>query len=99
MPHIRSTRSRGAQVFPDLSAVNHASDLAAAVGALLTVVLVVAVLMLIVCAAAWAMASAHGNYHAAVRARTGVWVSVGAAGLAGAGMAWINFLMDVGSAL
>lgn len=99
MPHVQSTRSARASVFPDLSAVNHAGDLAAAVGALLTVVLVVAVLMLIVCAVAWALASAHGNYHGAVRARTGVWVSIGAAGLAGAGMAWINFLIDVGRAL
>ena len=54
---------------------------------------------LIVCAIVWAIASAHGNHHAATRARTGLWVAVGAAALAGAGVAWLNFLVDVGTRL
>ncbi|MDJ0336647.1 DUF6112 family protein [Cryobacterium sp. PH31-O1] len=29
----------------------------------------------------------------------GLWVSVGAAALAGSGVAWVNFLLDVGSSL
>lgn len=86
-------------VFPDLGAVDGASGLADAVGALLTIVLVVAVLMLLVCAVAWAVASAHGHYQAAVKARIGVWVALGTAAMAGAGMAWVNFLLDVGTTL
>lgn len=86
-------------VFPDLSAVNGAAGLAATVGALLTIVLIVAVLMLLVCAVAWAVGTANGNYQAAVRARSGVWVALGAAVLAGAGMAWVNFLLGIGATL
>ena len=86
-------------VFPDFGGVGGAADLRAIVGALLMFVLVTAVLMLIVCAIVWAIASAHGNHHAATRARTGLWVAVGAAALAGAGVAWLNFLLDVGTQL
>ena len=86
-------------VFPDFGGVGGAADLRAIVGALLMFVLVTAVLMLIVCAIVWAIASAHGNHHAATRARTGLWVAVGAAALAGAGVAWLNFLLDVGTRL
>lgn len=86
-------------VFPDFGGVGGAADLRAIVGALLMFVLVTAVLMLIVCAIVWAIASAHGNHHAATRARTGLWVAVGAAALAGAGVAWLNFLVDVGTRL
>ena len=86
-------------VFPDFGGVGGAADLRSIVGALLMFVLVTAVLMLIVCAIVWAIASAHGNHHAATRARTGLWVAVGAAALAGAGVAWLNFLVDVGTRL
>lgn len=86
-------------VFPDFSGVGGASDLRAIVGALLMFVLIIAVLMLIVCAIVWAIASANGNYHAAIRARAGLWVALGAAVLAGAGVAWLNFLLDVGTQL
>jgi hypothetical protein len=92
-------RARAGAVFPDFDAVNGAGGLAAAVGALLTIVLIVAVLMLITCAAAWAIASSHGNYQSAARARAGVWVSLGAAALAGAGIPWTNFLVDLGRSL
>ena len=81
-------------VFPDFGGVGGAAELRASVGALPMVVL-----MLIVCAIVWAIASAHGNHHAATRARTGLWVAVGAAALAGAGVAWLNFLVDVGTRL
>lgn len=86
-------------VFPDFGGVGGATELRSIVGALLMFVLITAVLMLIVCAIVWAVASAHGNYQAATRARTGLWASVGAAALAGAGVAWLNFLLDVGTRL
>ena len=86
-------------VFPDFGGVGGAADLRAIVGALLMFVLVTAVLMLIVCAIIWAIASSSGNYQAATKARTGLFVAVGAAALAGAGVAWLNFLMDVGTQL
>ena len=86
-------------VFPDFGGVGGAADLRSIVGALLMFVLVIAVLMLIVCAIVWAVASAHGNYQAATKARTGLWVAVGAAALAGAGVAWVNFLLGVGTRL
>ena len=86
-------------VFPDFGGVGGAGQLRAIVGALLMFVLIVAVLMLIVSAIVWASASAHGNYQAAGKARAGLWVSVGAAALAGAGVAWVNFLLDVGTRL
>jgi len=47
----------------------------------------------------WAIASAHGNYSTASKGRVGVLVSVGAAALAGAGVAWMNWLLNVGSGL
>ncbi|WP_347125365.1 DUF6112 family protein [Microbacterium sp. SY138] len=86
-------------VFPDFGGVGGAADLRAIVGALLMFVLVIAVLMLIVCAIVWAIASSSGNYQAATKARTGLFVSLGAAALAGAGVAWVNFLLDVGAEL
>ncbi|MFK4763093.1 DUF6112 family protein [Microbacterium sp. ZW T5_45] len=86
-------------VFPDFGGVGGAADLRAIVGALLMFVLVIAVLMLIVCAIVGAIASSSGNYQAATKARTGLFVSLGAAALAGAGVAWVNFLLDVGTRL
>ena len=59
----------------------------------------VAVLMLIVSALVWAIASAHRNYSTARKGRVGVLVSVGAAALAGAGVAWMNWLINVGQQL
>jgi len=86
-------------VFPDFGGVGGATGLRTIVGALLMFVLIVAVLMLIVCAIMWAIASSNGNYQAATRARVGLFVASGAAALAGAGVAWVNFLLGVGSLL
>ena len=86
-------------VFPDFGAVGGASELKSIVGALLTFVLIIAVLMMIISGVTWALASAHGNFHTATRARLGLWVACGAAALAGAGVGWVNFLVDVGSTL
>ncbi len=88
-----------ASVFPDFGALDGAGQLKAVIGALLTFVLIIAVLMLIVCAVTWAVSSAHGNYQAATKARTGLFVALGTAALAGAGVAWMNFLLDVGASL
>lgn len=86
-------------VFPDFDGLGGIGDLRAVVGALLTFVLIVAVLILILSAIVWAAATAHGNYAAASKGRTGVLVALGAAALAGGGVAWMNWLLTVGSSL
>ena len=86
-------------VFPDFDGLGGIGDLRAIVGALLTFVLIVAVLMLIVWAIVWAIATAQGNYATASKGRTGVLVALGAAVLAGGGVAWMNWLLTVGSSL
>lgn len=88
-----------ADVFPDFGGVGASADLRSVIGALLMIVLIVAVLMLLVCAVLWAIASANGNYQTASRAKAGLWTAVGAAVLAGGAMAWMNFLIDLGSGL
>lgn len=86
-------------VFPDFGAVGGAEELQSIVGAMLTFVLMISVLMMIITGVTWALASSSGNFQTAVRARTGLWVACGAAALAGAGVAWVNFLIGVGSTL
>ncbi len=86
-------------VFPDFGGVGAADDLRTIVGALLMFVLIIAVLMLIISAIIWAIASSTGNAHTATKARIGAWVAIGATALAGAGVAWINFLLGVGENL
>ncbi|MFB9309763.1 hypothetical protein BJY17_000781 [Agromyces hippuratus] len=87
------------EIFPDFGAVGGAAELRSITGALLTIVLIVAVLMMIISGIAWALASANGHFNVATRARIGLWVACGAAALAGAGVAWVNFLLDVGAGL
>ncbi|TFC03375.1 DUF6112 family protein [Cryobacterium sp. MDB2-33-2] len=86
-------------IFPDFGAVGGAEQLQSIVGALLTFVLIIAVLMMIISGITWALASANGNFQTATRARLGLCVACGAAALAGSGVAWVNFLLDVGSTL
>ena len=86
-------------VFPDFGGVGAAGDLRAVIGALLMFVLIIAVLMLIVSAVCWAIAAAHGNYSAAAKGRVGVLVALGAAVLAGGGVAWMNWLIALGQRL
>lgn len=86
-------------VYPDFSAVDEAAGMRDIAGALLTIVLITAVLMLVVCAATWAIASANGHYRVAAQARSGVWIALGAAGLAGVGVAWLQYLVSVGGAI
>ncbi len=86
-------------VYPNIGAVDGEADLTSIIGALLTVVLIVACLMLIISATAWALASSRGNIHAVAKARAGVFVSAGAAALAGCAVVWENFLIHLGSTL
>ncbi|HVW43812.1 MAG TPA: DUF6112 family protein [Amycolatopsis sp.] len=86
-------------VYPNLNGVGGAGDLKTVIGALMTIVLIVAVLMIVICATTWAVASSHGNYSAAIKARTGLLVAVGAAALDGAAIAWLNFLLGIGPTL
>lgn len=86
-------------VFPDFDGLAGIGDLKQVVGALFMFVLIVAVLMLIVSAICWAVASAHGNYSAAAKGRVGVLVALGAAALAGGGVAWMNWLIAIGRQL
>lgn len=86
-------------VFPDFEGLTGIDGLREVAGALLMFVLVVAVLMLIISAICWAIASANGNYSAAAKGRAGVLVSLGGAILAGAGVAWLNWLITIGNQL
>ena len=86
-------------VGPDFGAVGGPSQLRAIVGALLTYGLVVAVLMVIVCAASWAIGSAHGSWQTASRAKVGLFVALGGAVLTGGALAWANWLLGVGASL
>lgn len=86
-------------VYPDFGGVGGQHALTGIVGALLTITLIIAVLLLIVCAITWAIATTTGNHATATKARTGLWVCAGAAVLAGAGVAWLNFLLHLGHSL
>lgn len=87
-------------VFPDFDGLAGIDDLREVVGALLMFALVIAVLMLIVSAIIWAVSSSTGNYAAAAaKGRVGVLVSLGGAVLAGAGVAWMNWLIGIGQQL
>ncbi len=86
-------------VFPNFDGLSGIGDLKTVIGATLTIVLVIAVLMIIVSALIWAIASSTGNTSVAMKARAGVLVALGAAILAGAGVAWINWLIQLGEQL
>lgn len=87
-----------AGVGPDFSAVT-GTRLYPIIGALLTIALVTAVAMLAVCAFAWAIASASGNWQATSKARTGVLISVAGSVLTGGALVWTNWLIDLGHTL
>jgi steroid 5-alpha reductase family enzyme len=87
------------EVFPDFEGLSGIENLRQVAGALLMFVLVIAVLMLIVSGIVWAIASSTGNYAAANKGRVGVLVALGAAILAGCGVAWMNWLIDIGNTL
>ncbi|EGD44007.1 hypothetical protein NBCG_01595 [Nocardioidaceae bacterium Broad-1] len=83
------------RVHPDLSAVGGA-ELSRVVGALLMYGLLTAVSMLIICAAAWALASARGSWHAAEKAKGGLFAALSGAVLIGGAMTWTNWLLGIG---
>ena len=86
-------------VFPDFDGLAGIGDLKQVVGALFMFVLIIAVLMLIVSAIIWAVSASSGNYSAAAKGRVGVLVALGAAALAGGGVAWMNWLIALGRQL
>lgn len=88
-----------ANVYPDLGGVGGRSTLISIVGALLTITLIVAVLMMIVSGIIWAVSSSTGNAQSAAKGKVGVFVALGAAVLAGAAVAWMNFLLNLGDTL
>jgi hypothetical protein len=83
---------------PDFSAANN-TVLASVVGALLTIVLIAAVAALITAAICWALGEANGSYQLSSKGKTGVLIALGTAIAAGAGVAWMNFLIHVGETL
>ena len=86
-------------VVPDFDGLGAIGDLKQVVGALLMIVLIVAVLMVIVSAICWAVGTSHGNHSLASKGRVGVLVGVAGAALAGAGVAWVNWLIALGNQL
>ena len=86
-------------VTPNDSGLPGIGQLRVIVGAVMTIGLILSVLALIVSAIVWAIATAHGNYATASKGRIGVLVAVGAAVLAGGGVAWMNWLLNLGQQL
>ncbi|MGO3022969.1 MAG: DUF6112 family protein [Brevibacterium sp.] len=99
MPAITLALLQAENVYPDLSSVRGRSTLIEIVSALLTIVLIVSVLMLVVSGIVWAVSSSAGNPQTAAKGKVGVFVALGAAALAGAGVAWMNFLLNLGDTL
>jgi hypothetical protein len=85
-------------VAPDFSAVTSTS-FSEVVGSLLMLTLVTAVGVLVVCAFTWAVAASLGSWQTVAKARIGVLVSLGGAALAGASVAWLNWLLETGARL
>ena len=56
-------------------------------------------LRIVIGAITWAIATSTGNPGVAAKARAGVFVALGAAILAGGGVTWVNWLIDVGGQL
>lgn len=88
-----------ASVGPNFGAVGDSSQVRAIVGALLTYALITAVLMTVVCAATWALSSSSGSWHAASKAKIGLFVAVSGAALTGAALTWANWLLGIGAHL
>ena len=86
-------------VGPDFRATYGQGSLSQIVGALLTYGLILAVLMVIICAATWALASSSGSWHAAAKAKAGLFVALAGAVLIGGALAWANWLLGIGGSL
>ncbi|MEU4360349.1 DUF6112 family protein [Promicromonospora sp. NPDC023987] len=83
-------------VAPDFSAVTGTS-FPEVLGALLPIALITAVAVLVVSAFAWGVAAGLGNWQTVAKARIGVLVAMGGAFLSGAGLAWLNWLLETGA--
>jgi hypothetical protein len=55
--------------------------------------------MMVISGIIWAVSSTSGNFQAAAKGKVGVFVALGGAILAGAGVAWMNFLLNLGDTL
>ena len=86
-------------VGPDFGAVGASGRLSGVVGALLTYGLITSVLMVIICAATWALGSAHGSWQASTRGKVGLFVALGGALLTGSALVWTNWLLGIGAHL
>jgi hypothetical protein len=86
-------------VTPDFGAFTGSNTLASVVGALLTIVLIASVASLVASAICWAVGETNANYQLSAKGKAGVLIALGAAGLSGAGVAWANFLIDLGGRL
>ena len=84
---------------PNTNGLPGINQLRTIVGAVMTIGLILSVLALIVSAIVWAIAAANGNHAIASKGRTGVLVALGAAVLAGGGVAWMNWLIALGDQL
>lgn len=86
-------------IYPDFSALGDNTTLHNVIGALLTFVLITTVLTMLISGITWALATANGNHTTATKARTGILVALGTATLAGAGITWLNWLINLGNQL
>jgi phosphatidylglycerophosphate synthase len=85
-------------VSPDFYATT-GTTLVSVVGALLTIVVIASIASLVTAGIVWAWGEAHGSYQACHRGKNGVLISVGAATVSGAGVAWMNWLLTIGATL
>ena len=86
-------------IYPDFGALGDNTTLHNVIGALLTFVLITTVLTMLISGITWAIATANGNHTNATKARTGLLVALGTAALAGAGVTWLNWLINLGDQL
>ena len=84
---------------PNTNGLPGINQLRTIVGAVMTIGLILSVLALIVSAIVWGFGANSSNPHLASRGKIGVLVSVGAAVLAGGGVAWMNWLLNLGQQL
>lgn len=86
------------RVHPNFSAAGD-PDLSRVIGALLTYGMLTAITMLLVCAAAWALASARGSWHAAEKAKGGLFVALAGMVFLGGSITWAHWLLGIGARL
>lgn len=83
---------------PDFTALA-GTGIEQAIGALLTIILIMAVGALIISAILWAYGTTTSNWQLASKGRTGVLIALGTGVAAGAGVTWMNWLLTLGSSL